>query len=158
MDGKKTIPAAARQARVRALVIACATVVAYALAHAVEYALDRYNVCCCQSQFSFVLRCIELTAAAAAERRALWLGILGCAVLQAAVAALALRLPCRRRALAYLELAVTIVRHCMYARAVLLLLAADPGYLFGRICIGFTFCFAANDVASFVDRLRGGEK
>lgn len=50
MEGKKTIPAAARQASVRALIVACATVVAYALAHAVEYALDYYNVCCCQSQ------------------------------------------------------------------------------------------------------------
>ncbi|VAI61352.1 unnamed protein product [Triticum turgidum subsp. durum] len=53
---------------------------------------------------------------------------------------------------------VTMVRHCMCARAGLLLLAADPGYLFGRICVGFAFCFAANDVANFVDFLRGGDK
>ncbi|EMS63368.1 hypothetical protein TRIUR3_08240 [Triticum urartu] len=52
---------------------------------------------------------------------------------------------------------VTMVRHCMCARAFLLPLAADPEYLVGTICIGFTFCFAANDVANFVHFLRGGD-
>ncbi|KAM3224711.1 hypothetical protein ACQJBY_057844 [Aegilops geniculata] len=154
MNGNKT---AARRASVTALVTACVTVVAYALATAAEYAPDRYHLCSSQSQASFILPCVRVTAAAAAEWRTLWLAMLCCAVLEAAVAALALRLPCRRRALACLQLAVTMVRHCMCARAFLLPLAADPGYLFGRICIGFTFCFAANDVANFVHFLRGGD-
>ncbi|XP_037444897.1 uncharacterized protein LOC119314256 [Triticum dicoccoides] len=151
MDAKRT---AVGRASVTALVTACVTVVAYALATAAEYALDRYHLC---SQASFLLRCVSVTAAAAAEWRALWLAMLCCTVLEAAVAALALRLPCRRRALACLQLEVTMVRHCMCARAFLLPLAADPEYLVGTICIGFTFCFAANDVANFVHFLRGGD-
>ncbi|VAI49898.1 uncharacterized protein [Triticum aestivum] len=148
MDAKRT---AVGRASVTALVTACVTVVAYALATAAEYALDRYHLC---SQASFLLRCVSVTAA---EWRALWLAMLCCTVLEAAVAALALRLPCRRRALACLQLEVTMVRHCMCARAFLLPLAADPEYLVGTICIGFTFCFAANDVANFVHFLRGGD-
>ncbi|KAF7086082.1 hypothetical protein CFC21_089426 [Triticum aestivum] len=146
---------AVRRASVTALVTACVTVVAYAVATAAQYAIGRHHLC---SQAFFLLRCVRVTAAAADEWRALWLAMLCCAVLEAAVAALALRLPCRRLALACLQLAVTMVRHCMCARAGLLLLAADPGYLFGRICVGFAFCFAANDVANFVDFLRGGDK
>ncbi|KAF7091272.1 hypothetical protein CFC21_093881 [Triticum aestivum] len=146
---------AVRRASVTALVTACITVVAYALATAAQYALGCYHLC---SQAFFLLRCVRVTAAAAAEWRTLWLAMLCCAVLQAAVAALARRLPCRRRALACLQLEVTMVRHRMCARAgLLLLLAANPGYLFGRICTGFTFCFAAHDVANFVHFLRGGD-
>ncbi|XP_048557662.1 uncharacterized protein LOC125538446 [Triticum urartu] len=61
--------------------------------------------------------------------RALWIGQLYCAALQAAVAALALLLPCRRRrirpAVAYLAVAVAIVGHCLLAS--IAPLAADAG-------------------------------
>ncbi|KAI4985314.1 hypothetical protein ZWY2020_017944 [Hordeum vulgare] len=78
-----------------------------------------------------------------------------CAVLEAAVAAQALRLPCRRRALALLQLALAVVRHYMYARATLILVAADPG-LFG-ICFGSVSVFyqAAARLDLFEEMRRG---
>ncbi|KAM3244051.1 hypothetical protein ACQJBY_055766 [Aegilops geniculata] len=60
MNGNKT---AARRAGVTALVTACITVVAYALATAAEYAPDRYHLCSSQSQASFILPCVRVTAA-----------------------------------------------------------------------------------------------
>lgn len=167
MDGKKirdpllvtvakhTIPAAVQRASGWALFTACGTLVSLAWAHAVVYALG---------QSSFVLRCVQWTDAEAADASALWLGMLCCALLQAAAAALALalQLPCRRRwvrrALAYLALAVTFVGHCMYAAAVRLLLAADPGYVFARIlCTADIVVFAGGDLLCFLGLLLGSE-
>ena len=86
--------------------------------------------------------------------------MLCCASLQAAAAALALLLPCRRRrarrVLAYLALAVTFLFHCMYAGAVWIFLAADPGYIFGRIYFTAGFCFiVVGDLLSFRALLGG---
>ncbi|XP_044977164.1 uncharacterized protein LOC123444499 [Hordeum vulgare subsp. vulgare] len=96
------------------------------------------------SQSSFILPCIELTAAEEAWLTALGIGMLCCAPSEAAAAALALLLPClrrrARRALAYLALAVTVLFHCMYVGAVCIFLAADPGYIFGRIYYTVIFC------------------
>ncbi|XP_037444898.1 uncharacterized protein LOC119314257 [Triticum dicoccoides] len=155
MDGNKT---AARPASLRAFYIARATVVVFALATAADYVLDRYHLCSSQSQASFILPCVRATAAAAAEWRALWLAMLFCAVLEAAVAALALRLPCRQRALAYLHRALTIVCHYMYVRAARIFLAADPGVYLTGICIGSACNFITDDVFSFMGLFRfGGE-
>ncbi|XP_044955247.1 uncharacterized protein LOC123405735 [Hordeum vulgare subsp. vulgare] len=151
MDGNKT--AAAHPASVRALSMAAGTVVVFALATAADYVLDSFHLC--GSQASFILPCVGVTAAAAAKWRALWLAMVCCAVLESAVAAQALRLPCRRRALALLQLALTVVRHYMYARATLILAAADPG-LFG-ICFGSVSVFVTGDLLSFMDLLLGGE-
>ncbi|XBH80460.1 hypothetical protein VPH35_106198 [Triticum aestivum] len=158
MDGNKKI--AARPESVRAFAIARGTVVVFALATAADYVLDRYHLCSSQTKASFILPCVRVTAAAAAEWRALWLAMVCCAVLEAAVAALALRHPCRALALAYLQLALTVVRHYMYARAVCILLAADPGYHLTLICIGSISTFFARDVTSFMfmDLLHGGEE
>ncbi|XBI19418.1 hypothetical protein VPH35_060946 [Triticum aestivum] len=72
------------------------------------------------------------------------IGRMCCAASQAAAAALALLLPCRRRwarrALSYLAHAVTILVHCMYARAVWVLLAADLGYTVGRVFYNVVIC------------------
>ncbi|XP_044375814.1 uncharacterized protein [Triticum aestivum] len=69
-----------------------------------------------------------------AVERSLRIGLWCCAVLQAATAALALLLPCRRhrrirRAVAYLAVAVAIVSHCILASLVLLSADAGLGYL-----------------------------
>ncbi|XBI29177.1 hypothetical protein VPH35_053221 [Triticum aestivum] len=45
-----------------------------------------------------------------------------------------------RRALAYLALAVTFLFHCIYAGAVWIFLAADPGYIFGKIFFTVVIC------------------
>ena len=111
-------------------------------------------------QASFILPCVRVTAAAAAEWRALWLAMVCCAVLEVTVAALALRHPRRALALAYLQLALTIVRHYMYVRAIHILLAADPGYHLTLICIASISCFIARDATSFMfmDLLLEGEE
>lgn len=113
-------------------------------------------------QSSAVLRCVDLTDAVAAEKAALWDGILCCAVVQAAAAALALLLPSRRRririrhGLAFVALAVAILGHCTYATGVRLVLAADPGYLFYRIsCTIAIFILAIGDVVMTVVLLLG---
>ena len=108
-------------------------------------------------QASFLLRCVSVTAA---EGRALWLAMVCCVVPEAAVAALALRHPCHALALSNLQLALTVVRHYMYARAVCILLAADPGYPLTLICIGSISTFFARDVTTFIliDILHGGEE
>ncbi|KAF7085229.1 hypothetical protein CFC21_088694 [Triticum aestivum] len=117
-----------------ALFTAFVLVVSCALGYAIAYALDHFHVPC--SQASFFLRCHKPTDAEAAEVTALVIGMLCCATLQAAAAALALLLPCRRPwvrcALAYLALALTIAGHCMYA--VFLNHFANPGDLFFKIC------------------------
>ncbi|KAM3244052.1 hypothetical protein ACQJBY_055767 [Aegilops geniculata] len=156
MDGTKT--AAARPASLRAFAIARATVVVFALATAADYVLDRYHLCSSNSQASFILPCVRVTAAAAAEWRALWLAMLCCAVLEAAVAALALRHPCRCRDLAFLHRALTIVRHYKYVRAARIFLAADPGNYLAGICIGSVSNFIADDVVSFMEPLLFGGK
>ncbi|KAF7086083.1 hypothetical protein CFC21_089427 [Triticum aestivum] len=154
MDGNKT---AARPASLRAFYIARATVVVFALATAADYVLDRYHLCSSQSQASFILPCVRVTAAAA-EWRALWLAMLCCAVLEVTVAALALRHPCRALALAYLHRALTIVRHYMYVRATLIFLAADPGVYLTEICIGSVCNFITDYHFSFMGLFRfGGE-
>ncbi|KAF7066256.1 hypothetical protein CFC21_072273 [Triticum aestivum] len=117
---------------------------------AVTQTLDHYHVPVPCSPSSLVLRCVELTdagaveAANAAAESAGWIGMLWCGTAQAAAAALALHLPCRyrrvRRALAYLALALAIVGHSLYARATVLLYAADPGSLFA--VIGWTLIIA----------------
>lgn len=109
-----------------------------------------------------VLRCVDLTAAAAAEGATLGAGLLWCVVLQAAAAVLALRLPCRSRrlrtGLASVALAATVLGHCMFASCVHLVLAADPGYLFYRISSTVSiFIFVVGDVVSFIALLLGGE-
>ncbi|VAI12732.1 unnamed protein product [Triticum turgidum subsp. durum] len=110
----------------------------------------------------FVLRCVLWTDAQAADDSALWFGMLCCALLQAAAAALALHLPCRRRwvrrALAFLALVVTFVGQCMYAAAVRLLLAVDPGYIIARIfCTANIVIFAGGDLICFLGLLLGGD-
>lgn len=87
MDAKKPIPAAVQRAIDWALVTACFPFVSLAFA----YALVRYDVSCSECV-------VALTDAQNAEVGALWFGMLCCAVLQAAAAALALLLPCGRRA------------------------------------------------------------
>lgn len=72
------------QASVWALLNACLTVLSPALA----YALTHYDASCSE--------CVALTGAQKAELSALWVRMLCCAALQAAAAALALLLPCRR--------------------------------------------------------------
>ncbi|KAM3277120.1 hypothetical protein ACQJBY_045124 [Aegilops geniculata] len=107
------------------------------------YIADYLHVSCSKS--SFILPCIELTDAEEARLVALCIGMLCCAPSQAAAAALALLLPRRRpwarRALAYLALAVTILFHCTYVSTFWILLAADPGYIFGRIYYTVIICF-----------------
>ncbi|XBH80459.1 hypothetical protein VPH35_106197 [Triticum aestivum] len=158
MDGNKKT--AAWPKSVRAFAIARGTVAVFALATAADYVLDRYHLCRSQTKASFILPCVRVTAAAAAEWRALWLAMVCCAVLEAAVAALALRHPRRALALAYLQLVLTIVCHYMYVRAIHILLAADPGYHLTLICIGSISTFFARDVTSFMfmDLLHGGEE
>ncbi|XBH80462.1 hypothetical protein VPH35_106200 [Triticum aestivum] len=139
MDGNKKT--AARLESVRAFAIARGTVIVFALDTAADYVLDRYHLCSSQTKASFILPCVRVTAAAAAEWRALWLAMVCCAVLEAA-------------------LALTVVRHYMYARAVCILLAADPGYHLTLICIGSISTFFARDVTSFMfmDLLHGGKE
>ncbi|KAF7063284.1 hypothetical protein CFC21_069811 [Triticum aestivum] len=110
----------------------------------------------------FVLRCVQWTDAQAADDSTLWFGMLCCALLQAAAAALALHLPCHRRwarrALAFLALVVTFVGHCMYAAAVRLLLAVDPAYIIARIfCTANIVIFAGGDLICFLGFLLGGD-
>ncbi|XP_020174092.1 uncharacterized protein [Aegilops tauschii subsp. strangulata] len=110
----------------------------------------------------FVLRCVQWTDAQAAENSALWFGMLCCALLQAAAAALARHLPCRdrwvHRALAYLALVVTFVGHFMYAAAVRLLLAVDPGCIIARIFYTANIViFAGGDLICFLGLLLGGD-
>ncbi|KAF7063297.1 hypothetical protein CFC21_069824 [Triticum aestivum] len=146
---EKTIPATVQRASRWALYNACFTV-----GHAVTYAL---------LQSSFALRCVQWTDAKAAQESALCLWMLRCAVLQAAAAALALHLSCRRRwvrhALAYLALVVAFVGHCMYVAAVRLLLAADcPGYVLLRIlCTAYIAFFLWGDLLYFLGLLLGGD-
>ncbi|XP_037430803.1 uncharacterized protein LOC119296885 [Triticum dicoccoides] len=137
MDAKKPIPAAVQRAMDWALVTACFPFVSLAFA----YALVRYDVSCSENT----------------EVGALWFGILCCAVLQAAAAALALLLPCGRRALAHLALAVTIVGHYMYAVVFRLLLAAGAGFLFSNIFGPASIVlFAGGDLVYFLGLLQGG--
>ncbi|XBH95880.1 uncharacterized protein LOC125506244 [Triticum urartu] len=86
-----------------------------------------------------------------AEASALDIGIVCCAVLQAAAAVLAVRFPCRRvwvrYALAYLALALTIAGHWMYFA---------KGDCFSRITctVGIYEC-AAGDIICFLALLLG---
>ncbi|XP_044396136.1 uncharacterized protein [Triticum aestivum] len=119
--------------RAWALFTACATAfslaVGYSMSHA--HALDHFHAPCWQWQFSF-LPCDHLTDADKAVVNAVCLGKLSCIPVVAAGPVLAPRLLlpptlgpprllCRRRwvhrALACLELALTIVGHCLYATA-----------------------------------------
>ncbi|XBH73892.1 uncharacterized protein [Aegilops tauschii subsp. strangulata] len=76
--------------------------------------------------------------AVAAEVSALDIGIVCCAVLQAAAAVLAVQLPCHRvwvsYAFAYLALALTIVGQCMFI---------DPGDAIFISAVGDLMCFLA---------------
>ncbi|XP_044384544.1 uncharacterized protein [Triticum aestivum] len=146
MDAKKPIPAAVQRAIDWALVTACFPFVSLAFA----YALVRYDVSCSECV-------VALTDAQNAEVGALWFGMLCCAVLQAAAAALALLLPCGRRALAHLALAITIVGHYMYAVVFRLLLAAGAGFLFSNIFSPASIVlFAGGDLVYFLGLLQGG--
>lgn len=128
------------------------TAFAFVVNYAIGYAFDHYHAPCSQG---FFLRCNRLTDAEAAEETAIVIGMMCCAALQAAAAALSLRLPCRRpwarRALAYLALVLATAGHCMYARGVRLNLAADPEDVYYK-----TFCnvaivvFAVGDYISFL--------
>ena len=110
-------------------------------------------------QASFILPCVRVTAAAAAEWRALWLAMVCCAVLEVTVAALALRHPRRALALAYLQLALTMVRHYMYLPAALILLAAaDAGDHLTGFCIGSISWFIGRDFASIIVLLLFGDE
>ncbi|KAM3351630.1 hypothetical protein ACQJBY_023532 [Aegilops geniculata] len=149
MDAKTThpLPLSAAQKQIRddvPVVCGWALINAFAIAcgQASGFIAVHFHLPCIQS--SFILRCVELTDAEAARESALWIGMMCCAASQAAAAALALLLPCRRRwarrALAYLALAVTILVHCMYASAVWVLLAADPGYPVSRVFYAVVIC------------------
>ncbi|CAL4958259.1 unnamed protein product [Urochloa decumbens] len=114
---------------------------------------------------SFAYRLV-LTYAEAAKVDALWNGMAWYAAPQAAAAALALLLPCRRRrwmwivrrALAYVALAVAIVSHLMYTSAVRVVLAADPGNLSFRIpCYVVISMFAVGDLLGFLALLLHGD-
>ncbi|VAH80116.1 unnamed protein product [Triticum turgidum subsp. durum] len=162
MDGKTPdlLPLSAAKKKIRdGVPLVCAWALINTFSTAVSYvAADYIPVSCSQS--SFILPCIELTSAEEARVIALCIGILSCAPLQAVAAALALLLPCRRRsarrALSYLGLAVTVLFHCMYAGAVWIFLAADPGYIFGRIYFTAIFCFiVVCDLLSFRALLGG---
>ncbi|CAO2204600.1 unnamed protein product [Urochloa humidicola] len=105
-------------------------------AYALVYTVNRIDTTPCDP-------CrLVLTDAEAAKVDALWNGMAWYAAPQAAAAALALLLPCRRRrwmwvvrrALAYVALAAGIVSHLMYTSAVRVVLAADPGNLSFRDC------------------------
>ncbi|KAM3253866.1 hypothetical protein ACQJBY_047766 [Aegilops geniculata] len=154
---KKPRPDVVREVSEWVLVTAFAFVFSFGLA----YALELFHVQCSQS--SFFLRCGLLTDAEEAVMNALGIGMLCCVALQAAAAALALRLQCRRRwvsrALAYLALALTIGGHCFYAALARLFLVADPGDLFFRICstVGIFVC-AAGDTISFRALILGREE
>ncbi|KAM3299885.1 hypothetical protein ACQJBY_041063 [Aegilops geniculata] len=106
---------ATRLASAWALANASIFIVSYALSSAIVPAL-------CQ------LPCCDLCREDAMER-ALLIGLWCCVALQAAAAALALLLPCRRhwirRAVDYLAVAVAIVGHCLLAS--IAPLAADAG-------------------------------
>ncbi|KAM3332737.1 hypothetical protein ACQJBY_028099 [Aegilops geniculata] len=162
MDGKTPdlLPLSAAKKKIRdGVPLVCAWALINTFSTAVSYVADDYIPVSC-SQSSFILPCIELTDAEEARVIALCIGILCCAPLQAAAAALALLLPCgrrlARRALAYLALAVTVLFHCMYAGAVWIFLAADPGYIFGRIYFTAVFCFiVVCDLLSFRALLGG---
>ncbi|CAD6342861.1 unnamed protein product [Miscanthus lutarioriparius] len=122
----------------------------------VVYILYYFHVHCTPS--SIVLRCVDLTDAVAAEKAALWDGILCCAVVQSAAAVLALLLPSRRirHGLAFVALVAAILGHCMYATGVRLILSADPGYLFYRIsCTIAIFILAVGDVVMTIVLLLG---
>nr|CDM84321.1 unnamed protein product [Triticum aestivum] len=57
---------------------------------------------------------------------------------------------------AYLALAVTVLDHCMYASTVWVFLAADPGFIFGKIYFTTGFCFfVVGDLLSFRALLGG---
>ncbi|XP_020161687.1 uncharacterized protein [Aegilops tauschii subsp. strangulata] len=168
MDGKTPdlLPLSAAKKKVLddvhvalACVYALHNALAIVFSTAVGYiAVDYFDVSC--SQLSSILPCVELTDAESAWLAALSIGILCCAPTQAAAAALALLLPCRRRrarrALAYLALAVTFLFHCMYAGAVWIFLAADPGYIFGKIFFTVVICLIlVCDLTCLSDLLRG---
>ncbi|VAI12746.1 unnamed protein product [Triticum turgidum subsp. durum] len=142
------------------LVTAFSFAFALVFSFGLAYALELFHVQCSQS--SLFLRCGLLTDAEEAVMNALGIGMLCCVALQAAAAALALRLQCRRRwvrrALAYLALALTIGGHCFYAALSRLFLVADPGDLFFRICstVGIFVC-AAGDTISFLALILGRE-
>ncbi|KAM3271741.1 hypothetical protein ACQJBY_042129 [Aegilops geniculata] len=142
-----------------ALLTACHIALSLAIGTVIAYALDHFHVRCSQS--SFFLRCDQLTDAEEAVVNALGIGLLCCLALQAAAAVLALRLPCRcrRRALAYLALVLTIVGHFIMAAIAHILLVADPGDLFFRICSTMgLFVYAAGDIISFLALLLRGEE
>nr|XP_020185853.2 uncharacterized protein LOC109771567 [Aegilops tauschii subsp. strangulata] len=119
-QAKKPMPArplqdATRLASAWALVNASIFIVSYGLSSAIVPALCQLPWC-------------DLCREDAMER-ALLIGLWCCVALQAAAAALALLLPCRRhwirRAVAYLAVAVAIVGHCLLAS--IAPLAADAG-------------------------------
>ncbi|KAJ1291330.1 hypothetical protein BS78_02G308600 [Paspalum vaginatum] len=116
-----------------ALLMALVYPFSLAVGCAVGYALT-------SSQSALLLRIPKLTETQGALLSHHWDGMLLCAAVQAAAAALALRLPCHpgsriRRALAYVALVATVVNHCMLASTALVILPAlpAPGDLL-RIC------------------------
>ncbi|XP_044977165.1 uncharacterized protein LOC123444501 [Hordeum vulgare subsp. vulgare] len=105
MDGKTTphlLPLSLSEAKKKirdAVPLVCGWVLLSAFTNAGGYAADYiahyYHFVCSQS--SFILPCIQMTEAEIARDSAVRIGMLCCAPSQAAAAALALLLPCRRR-------------------------------------------------------------
>lgn len=156
-QAKKPMPArplqdATRLASAWALVNASIFIVSYALSSAIVPALCQVVIINCDpcssllprpldhSEFPIDLSCANFVFVFVqlpwcdlcredAMERALLIGLWCCVALQAAAAALALLLPCRRhwirRAVAYLAVAVAIVGHCLLAS--IAPLAADAG-------------------------------
>ncbi|XP_037430797.1 uncharacterized protein LOC119296872 [Triticum dicoccoides] len=155
-------PDAVRLVSQRTLSTGCFFLVIFALDHA----FDHFNFQIPCSPSGIFLRCVEPTDAVAlanaAAESAGWIGMLWCGAAQTAAATLALHLPCRyrrvRRALAYIARALAIVGHSLYARATVLLYAADPGSLFA--VMGWTLIIvflAVFDLLCFLILMLGRE-
>ncbi|OEL33144.1 hypothetical protein BAE44_0005837 [Dichanthelium oligosanthes] len=136
---------------------------AVALTFAFVCVLKIINPCVSDQLPSWMLPTVELTDAEDAKGSALAFGFMLCAVLQAAGGTLALLLGGHRRrirrVLAYVVLAAAVAGHCMYASAVVIVLDADPGYLFVRIlCSAAIVVLAIDDLLGFLALLCGGEE
>ncbi|CAL4951628.1 unnamed protein product [Urochloa decumbens] len=119
---------------------------------ACDYALSHYHILILPP--SWMTGGPKLTGAEAAVERALRHGVAWSSAAAAAAAGLAMLLPGRhrrsRRALAYVALTATAATHLMFAKAVTLLLTADPGaiffWVFGLIGTVDILIMAAGDI------------